>query len=159
MGIGTLIQTHRLAKEPSPDKTLDSRSEEILSPEEQTRRQMMEHRFGPELFYRAGNTYFADATHFDSISRGYAAGTSARDWGTAQSGVPKMVLNVWDSPKLQKFLAEPIGAPIELTIEEADEIVRLAAGRRPDLPTGKAFVKEVRELLGHSLMERLKKTD
>ena len=64
--------------------------------------------------------------------------------------------NVWDTPKLKKLLVEPMGAPIELTMEEANEVARLAFGRRPDLPSGKEFVKEVRGLLGHSLMERLK---
>ncbi|MBI2907924.1 MAG: hypothetical protein HYX92_09740 [Chloroflexi bacterium] len=40
---------------------------------------------------------------------------------------------VWDTPKLRKLVAQPLGAPIELTREQADEIVRLAFGRRPDL--------------------------
>lgn len=159
MGIGTLTQTHRLAKEPTPDKTLDSRSEETLSPEERTQKQMMEHIFGPELFYRAANAYIADVAHFSSIYYGHLSGTSASDWGTPESKIPAVGFNVWDSPKLQKLLAEPLGSPIDLTMEEADELVRLAAGRRPDLPAGKEFVKEVRELLGHSLIERLKKAE
>jgi hypothetical protein len=69
------------------------------------------------------------------------------------------IFTVWDTPKLKKLLEAPLGSPIELTMEEAAEIVRLAGGRRPDLPSGKEFVSEVREVLGHSLMERLKKTD
>ena len=34
--------------------------------------------------------------------------------------------------------------PLDMTIEEAGEIVKNAAGRRPDLPSGKAFVDDVR---------------
>lgn len=63
---------------------------------------------------------------------------------------------IWDTPNLQSLLNAPLGSPIELTREEADQIVRLAFGRRPDLPPGKELVGEVRELLGHSLIERLK---
>jgi len=51
---------------------------------------------------------------------------------------------IWNTPKLQALLAAPLGSPVELTQEEAKEIVRLAFGRRPDLPAGKKFVEEVR---------------
>jgi hypothetical protein len=53
----------------------------------------------------------------------------------------------------------PIGSPIELTLEEADEVVRLAAGRRPDLLAGKDYEREVREILGHSLLDRIEKAE
>ncbi len=65
--------------------------------------------------------------------------------------------NIWDSDKLRKLLEEPIGSPISLTKEEAREIVLLAAGRRPDLPTGKEFAQETRELLGHAIITRVEK--
>lgn len=63
---------------------------------------------------------------------------------------------VWDADKLQSMLMQPVGMPVDLTREEAEEIVRLAFGRRPDLESGKSFVESVREILGHSLLERLK---
>ena len=44
-----------------------------------------------------------------------------------------VTLTIWDTPELKGLLDQPLGAPIELSFEEADEIVRLAAGRRPDL--------------------------
>lgn len=44
--------------------------------------------------------------------------------------------NIWDTPKLQQMLEQPVGSPVELTEEEAAEIVRLAFGRRPDLEPG-----------------------
>lgn len=51
---------------------------------------------------------------------------------------------VGDSSRLKHMLAQPLGAPIELTDEEAEEIVRLAAGSRPDLTPGKEYVEDVR---------------
>lgn len=160
MSTGTLIRAPSLVKEQSPDKTVDCSSKEITSPEEQMREQLLESEFGPELFFKTRSAYFADSAYFESMFRRYASGTSLGDWGTiSQAEIAVAASNVWDSPKLRKLVAEPIGAPVELTMEEADEIVRLAFGRRPDLPAGKDWIKEVRGLLGHSLIERIKKTD
>lgn len=159
MSTGTLVRAAGLTKEQSPDKTLDSISREISSPEEQMREQLLESRFGPELFFKTSDAYFAAVAYFSSMFRRYESGTAVSDWDTVQTEIPKTIFNVWDSPKFRKLVAEPVGAPIDLTMEEADDIVRLAFGRRPDLPAGKELVKEVRELLGHSLIERLKKTD
>ena len=159
MSTGTLVQVAGLAKEQSPNKTLDSVSREISSPEEQMRERLLESRFGPELFFRAGNAYFANAAYFGSMFHRYKSGTSVGEWDVVQRETPRAVFGVWDSPKLRKLVAEPMGTPIDLTMEEAEQIVRLAFGRRPDLPAGKDLVKEVRELLGHSLIERLRKTD
>ena len=50
MGIGTFVQVPGLAKDLSRDKTLVSRES---SPEEQIRQQLLESRFGPELFFRS----------------------------------------------------------------------------------------------------------
>ena len=47
--------------------------------------------------------------------------------------------------KLKELLKQPIGFPVELTLDEADGIVRNAAGRRPDFPSGKEYVDKVRE--------------
>ena len=65
--------------------------------------------------------------------------------------------NIWNTDKFKYLVQEDIGSPIELTREEADEIVRLAYGSRPDLPPGNVVVGEVREILGHSLIERIDK--
>lgn len=67
--------------------------------------------------------------------------------------------DIWDTPKLQRLVRDQVGDTIELTREEAEEIVKLAFGRRPDLPPGKQVVEEVREVLGHSIIERLKDMD
>jgi hypothetical protein len=159
MSTGTLVQTRGLMKEVSVDRTQDCIPEESSSPEEQMNKQILTSKFGPELFFKMHDTDFADETYFSSMFHQYRSGTSLSDWGIRQPEITRTLYNVWDSPKLRKLLAEPIGAPVELTMEEADEIVRLAFGRRHDLPTGKEMVKEVRELLGHSLIERLKKMD
>lgn len=159
MSTGTLVRVAGLAKVQSPDKTLDSSPREVLSPEEQMQEQLLESRFGPELFFKTRNAYFANIDYFSTMFRRYESGTSFGDWGIIQPEIPSGVLNVWDTPKLRRLVTEPIGAPIDLTTEEAEQIVRLAFGRRADLPTGKDLVKEVREILGHSLIERLEKTD
>ena len=159
MSTGTLVRAPGLAKEVSADRTQDCIPREPSSPEEQIHQQLLRSRFGPELFFRMRDVYFADATYFSSMFRTYVSGTSVGDWGTIETRTPIAAFNVWHSPKFKQLVAEPIGAPIELTMEEADEIVRLAFGRRPDLPPGKQVVREVREQLGHSVMERLKKAD
>jgi len=162
MSTGTLVQAPGLAKVQSLDNTVDCISKESSSPEEQVREQLLASKFGPELFFRMRDAYFADVAYFSSMFRKYVSGTSTSigDWSTtSQADIAETISNVWDSPKFRKLVTEPVGAPVELTMEEADEIVRLAFGRRPDLPAGKDWVKEVRELLGHSLIERLKKTE
>lgn len=68
-----------------------------------------------------------------------------------------LITDIWDTPKLRKALMEPIGAPISLTIEEAMEIARRAFGSNPRLPSGKEYVSKTRPLLGHSILERLKR--
>ena len=44
------------------------------------------------------------------------------------------------------LLDEPVGSPLPLTREQAIEIVRAGIGARPDLPTGKEYVRSVRKL-------------
>jgi len=82
--------------------------------------------------------------------------TASIDWDSLLREIASPVTTVWDSPRLRNLLAQPLGAPVELTDEEAEEIVRLAAGRRPDLTPGKDYVEDVRTLLGHSILERRK---
>ncbi len=80
---------------------------------------------------------------------------STREFPSPEMDMPQIVRNIWQTGKMRALLAQPIGSPVELTREEALKIVQQAAGRRPDLEPGKAFVEKTRELLGHSLIERL----
>jgi hypothetical protein len=48
--------------------------------------------------------------------------------------------------KLQKILSEPVGTPIELTREEAFAIVEAGRGGRPDLPSGREYVRKVSKI-------------
>lgn len=74
---------------------------------------------------------------------------------------PQLLLevDVWASSKMVELLRQPMGSPIELDLEDALEIIRKAAGRRPDLPSGIEFVRELRPDLGYSIIERVKKQD
>lgn len=157
MTTGTLLRRQGIDKKVSGDITEGCVSGEIQPPEAQIRKELLEQDLGPEIFYKEEDAYFASGTHFVYMGRGLAANTSATDWDIAKVQVHELAFNIWDTPKLKSLLNEPLGTAISLTMEEADEIVQLAAGRRPDLPAGKEFTREVRELLGHSLMERLKK--
>jgi hypothetical protein len=46
--------------------------------------------------------------------------------------------------KLRKLLDDPVGSPVPLTREEAIAIVNAGIGGRPDLPSGKEYVRRVR---------------
>lgn len=158
MSTGTLVRVPLAGKE-LPDQTMDSAERDITSDEEQLQQQMLKCMFGPELYFRKHNAYYANIDHFDSVLLGYTSGTSTPNWGTVLTEISKTVRTIWDSAKFTELLSMPIGSPIELTLEEADEIVRLAAGRRPDLLAGADYEREVRELLGHSLLDRLEKAE
>lgn len=71
----------------------------------------------------------------------------------------KSKVDVWNKPKLVEMLKQPLGSPVELSEEEAIEIIHMAAGRRRDLPPGEEFVREVRPSIGHSIVERAKGQD
>lgn len=71
----------------------------------------------------------------------------------------KPVASIWDTEKFREILSQPLGSPVELTVDEAKEIIRLAFGHRPDLPTSGELVRQVRELLGHSIFERLDRSN
>lgn len=159
MTTGSLFRRQGVDEKVSADITEGCVLGESQPPEEQVRKELLEQEFGTEVFFKEQDAYFANAMHFGYMARGLAVSTSATDWELAKVQVHELAFNVWDTPKLKRLVNEPLGAPISLTMEEADEIVQLAAGRRPDLPVGKEFVREVRELLGHSLMERLKKAE
>jgi hypothetical protein len=70
----------------------------------------------------------------------------------------KIIDSIWDTEKFKLLLSQPLGSPVELTRDEAEEIIRLAAGRKPDLPSGKIATREIREQLGHSIADRLKRS-
>jgi len=157
MTSGTLTLVSQPAKEASHDKTLDCDSSEIRSSEDRIQSQLLEQDYMPGQFISIGDMHFGDANDIASDLNSHLPGSPLYDWNIQQSEVHRPIVNVWDTPKMKSLLAEPLGTPVALTKEEAIEIVRLAAGRRPDLPAGEDVVKEVRELLGHSLMERLKR--
>jgi len=52
------------------------------------------------------------------------------------------------SPRLKELLRQPVGTPVELTPEEAWEIIEAGAGGRPDLPSGKEYVRRVSHIWG-----------
>ncbi len=54
--------------------------------------------------------------------------------------------SIWDKPKLKRMLQEPVGSPILLTREEAEAIAREAFGKRPDLPPGAEYVRQLRPI-------------
>ncbi len=132
-------------------------SHETVPPVESQQRQVLETLTKSPLFYVSRDAFITDISHFASMSRSYGSGTGVGDWGSVLEEIQSHPRTVWDSRKLKELLSQPLGAPIDLTKEEAEEIVRLAAGRRHDLPSGADFTRRVREQLGHSLMERVKK--
>jgi hypothetical protein len=52
------------------------------------------------------------------------------------------------------MLEEPLGAPVSLTDEEADAIAKEAFGKRPDLPPGEEYVRQVRNVWAGLLKKR-----
>jgi hypothetical protein len=56
--------------------------------------------------------------------------------------------SIWDTPRIQKMLAEPVGAPIELTREEALAIVRghLESGASYDAAGSERRLRELRKI-------------
>ena len=55
-------------------------------------------------------------------------------------------LSVWELPKFDALLKQPVGAPIELTRDEAIAIVTEAFASMPELPSGQEYVRRVRPL-------------
>lgn len=134
-----------------------SASQETVPPVESQQRQVLETLTKSPLFYVSRDSYMTDISHFAHMSRSYGRGTRVGEWDSVPEKTQSHPLTVWNSPKLKELLSQSLGAPIDLTKEEAEEIVRLAAGRRHDLPSGADFTRRVREQFGHSLMERVKK--
>jgi hypothetical protein len=156
MTTGTLIRPSKIGVIRTSDVTAGCNEEELESREEGKRNEFLRRRDTLELV----NTepyYYSDANDLDLENTGAETGRMAASLGQAKETLHKQASNIWDSDKLVKLLDEPIGSPVSLTIDEAREIISLAAGRRPDLPSGKELVRGVREVLGHSIAERVKK--
>ncbi len=138
MTTGTLIRQSRIVDTRISDVTIGCNEEELEPQEEES-------------------DYLRQQNSPKTINTESALGRLVVSLDREQEPIYKQSQNVWDSDKIIELLEQPIGSPISLTSDEAREIVRLAAGRRPDLPSGKVFVDEVRDILGHSVAERVKK--
>jgi len=156
MTTGTLIRPSRIEIARISNITTDCNNEELKSSEEQERNELLKREYGSEFVFTESN-YYGDVDDLYSIDTESTSGRLRSGLVKVQETIRKQESNVWNSDKLMKLLDEPLGSPISLTREEAKEIIRLAAGRRPDLPTGKEFVREVREILGHSLRKELRR--
>lgn len=110
----------------------------------------------PPLYWGGGESYSANLgpPTWTSVKR--PGQTASLDWESVLREIASRATTVWDSSRLRDLLAQPLGATVELTDEEAEQIVRLAAGRRPDLTPGHDYVRYVRSLLGHSILRRRK---
>ncbi len=53
---------------------------------------------------------------------------------------------MWKEEKIKHLLTEPVGSPIHLTMEEAAAITKDAFGSKPDQPTGKQYVHQIRPI-------------
>jgi len=129
---------------------LQATSERLISPEIS-----VEAAASPQ-YWESGESYTATLVSPASMSRRHRGQTVSIDWESILRAVTPRARTVWDSPRLQHLLAQPLGSPVDLTDEEAEEIVRLAAGRRPDLRPGRDYVRYIRTLLGHSIVGRRK---
>lgn len=110
---------------------------------------------GHELFYRTGEEFLARGDSFGALIQKPATdGTAKSDWQVEAWETRNTRLTVWDTEKMHKLVSSPLGSPVDLTLEEADEIVRLAAGQRPDLEQGKDVIRRLRIRLGHSIENR-----
>jgi len=61
---------------------------------------------------------------------------------------------IWETPELKRMLAQPFGAPVKLTKEQAIEIVKNSFGSRPDLPEGREYVRGIRLAFGESIFRK-----
>jgi len=61
---------------------------------------------------------------------------------------------IWETPEVKRMLAQPFGAPVKLTKEQAVEIVKSSFGSRPDLPEGREYVRDIRLAFGESIFRK-----
>lgn len=155
MTTGMLIRPTRIDNRAIDyNSTLNCNEYERISEEESLINETEDIENDPAFFYEETDSNINDLYQIPFSS---ASGRLANRKGAEYRFDPKIEANIWGSTKLRKLLEEPIGSPISLTREEAREIVLLAAGRRPDLPDGKVYVRETREVLGHAMMKRVAK--
>lgn len=154
----TLVETQDLVENRANDYyTRDSVVRDVVSPQARLKQTLLEHKLGPLVIYHSDDIYFPETANVSSNAR--KTYETAFDYWVAQLNSPKIVKSIWDTDKFKMMLSQPLGTPVEMTRDEAEEIIRLAAGRKPELPSGKTFVREIREQLGHSISKRLEKSE
>lgn len=154
MTTGTLIRPTKVNIDSIDDhSTLNCKEHQQILQEERSISETKGREEIPAIFYKEMDSDIDDSyqTPIESASGRLA---NRVEWCRI---VREKETNIWDSDKLKELLEAPIGSPISLTKEEAREIALLAAGRRPDLPAGKAFVQDTREVLGHAIITRVEK--
>jgi hypothetical protein len=168
MSTGTLTGIHRTTVQTGTSMLATPDDADTPFLETPVRHRMLVDNSGDPFLFRTHGSYVAGKAFARAVgvkgtvvlTRAAAVkGTAGMNWDQILAKAIEEVKTIWDTPNLQGLLEAPLGAPVELTREEADEIVRLAFGRRPDLRPGKELVEEVRELLGHSLIDRLKEIE
>jgi len=81
-------------------------------------------------------------------------------WFLSSSGEAKAAIEIfekpqiWETPEVKRMLAQPFGAPVKLTREQAVEIVKNSFGSRPDLPEGREYVRDIRLAFGESIFRK-----
>ena len=66
---------------------------------------------------------------------------------------------IWSTDHIQQLLAKPTGSSIDLSLEEAREILRTAFGAIPDLPQDDDFRIDIADALGHAIMDDVRRSD
>lgn len=90
-------------------------------------------------------------------------GTDLIMWQRAINNIEKKISEnekvetIWDKSNIKAMLEEPVGNPVYLSREEAEEIASLAFGSNPSLPRGEDYVRQVRSIFGKSLMRKIKR--
>ncbi len=156
MSTGTLTEIRKLTAQTSTSVLEMPDSPEIPFFDTPVRHRMRLDDFGEPFLFNIYGPHFVVQTRARNISTRRPV---LLDWDEIVTEPTQEGKTIWDTANLQALLSAPLGSPVELTREEADEVVRLAFGRRPDLRPGKEFVEEIRELLGHSIIERMKSID
>jgi hypothetical protein len=59
---------------------------------------------------------------------------------------PERLSDKLDDERLLRLLAEPLGSAVPITRKDAIAIVQAGIGGRPDLPSGKEYVRRIRRL-------------